>query len=271
MGLRAVKLIAVSIAVLITAWAIASAHTAHAQSPSPAEFMESANNLYNTERYHEAAQSYERLVGLGYEDEDLYYNLGNAYYKQDDLGRAILNYMRARRLAPNDEDIEANLIFVQEQTSDALESVEFGSPLASFYNAVPFASTNTVAGLMLASWALIAGSIAWWVIKSMPRAKHPATIIAGTGIALLALSVILLAGAPQADSQYEDTTIIVANEVQALSGPGPQYAEEFVLHGGAETELIEVRGNWSRISVPATELQGWVPRHTLEPVVPPAS
>ncbi|MDP6452042.1 MAG: tetratricopeptide repeat protein [SAR202 cluster bacterium] len=265
------KLVVASIAVLATAWAIAGAHTAHAQSPSPAEFMESANNLYNTERYQEAAQSYERLVGLGYEDEDLYYNLGNAYYKQDDLGRAILNYMRARRLAPRDEDIEANLTFVQEQTTDALEPIEFGSPLASFAAAIPFASTNTAAGLMLASWAIIAGSCAWWVVKSMPSVKHPATVIAGTGTAFLILSVFLLAGALQANSQYENTTIIIADEVQALSGPGPQYAEEFVLHGGAETELIEVRGNWSRISVPATELQGWVPRHTIEPVVPLAS
>jgi len=89
MGVRAVTLVVSMIAALITALALASVQTIYAQSPTPAENMASANDLYNIERYQEAAQSYERLVGLGYEDQDLFYNLGNAYYKQDDLGRAI--------------------------------------------------------------------------------------------------------------------------------------------------------------------------------------
>ena len=233
--------------------------------------MTSANDLYNIERYQEAAQTYERLVGLGYEDQYLFYNLGNAYYKQDDVGRAILNYMRAQRLAPRDEDIQVNLNFVRGQTADALEPIELGGPLASFARAMPFASINTTAALLLALWAVIAGSIAWWMAKPMPRARHPAQIIAATASALMILSAVLLTGHLMADSAYNDTTIIVASEVEVLSGPGTQYAEEFTLHSGTETELIEVRGNWTRISVPANELQGWVPRRAVESVVPPAS
>ena len=262
------KLFALTIVLLGIGWAFYGAQPAFAQSPSPADAMASANDLYNSERYQEAARSYERLVGLGHEDEDLFYNLGNAYYRQDDLGRAILNYLKAQRLAPRDGDIQANLSFVQSQTVDELEPAEFGNSLTSFANAMPFESTNTTAGLMLVAWIAFAGSIAWWVIKAMPSIKHPSLITAGITGALLVLSAILLTGSLQSESEYDDTTVIVASEVGVMSGPGPQYAEEFILHSGAETELIEVRGNWSRIRVPATDLQGWIPRRAVESVVP---
>lgn len=136
---------------------------------------------------------------------------------------------------------------------------------------MPFASINTTAALLLVLWAVIASSIAWWIAKPMPGTRHPAQIIIGAAGALMILSAVLLTGHLMADSAYNDTTIIVASEVELLSGPGAQYTEEFTLHSGTETKLIEIRGNWTRISVPATELQGWVPRHTVEPVVPSAS
>jgi len=266
-----VRFISVIIVAVAVAWAIASVHPAYAQSPTPAEFMESANDLYNIERYQEAALSYERLVGLGYEDQDLFYNLGNAYFKQDDVGRAILNYLRAQRLSPNDDDIKANLKFVREQATDASEPTESGGSLASFSNAIPYASTNTIAVLLLGLWAVIAGSIAWWILRPTLRILHPAFISAGTAGVLVILSVFLLIGALNSDSAYTDTTVIVATEVGVLSGPGDQYIEEFTLHSGTETELIEVRGNWSLIAVPSTDLRGWVPRHSVESVVPTTS
>ena len=262
------KVFALTIVLLAIGWASYGVQPAFAQSPSPVNAMASANDLYDSERYQEAARSYERLVGLGHEDEALFYNLGNAYYKQDDLGRAILNYLKAQRLDPRDGDIQANLSFVQSQTVDELKLSEFGNSLTSFANAMPFESTNTTASLMLVAWIAFAGSIAWWVVKAMPPIRHPSLITAGITGALLVLSAILLTGSLQSESEYDDTTVIVASEVGVMSGPGSQYTEEFLLHSGAETELIEVRGNWSRIRVPATDLQGWIPRRAVESVVP---
>ena len=62
------KLFALTIVLLIIGWAFYGAQPAIAQSPSPANAMASANDLYNSARYQEAARSYERLVGLGHED-----------------------------------------------------------------------------------------------------------------------------------------------------------------------------------------------------------
>ena len=71
-----------------------------AQETSATDLMTRANERYERGEYAEAAQQYEALIDLGYSDTALYFNLGNAYLESGDLGRAILNYMRARELSP---------------------------------------------------------------------------------------------------------------------------------------------------------------------------
>ena len=93
-----------------------------AQEPSPADMMAVANQRFERGEYAEAAQQYEALTGLGYRDAAVYYNLGNAYMEDDDLGRAILNYLRAEELSPRDPDIIANLDLARSRTVDQLQA-----------------------------------------------------------------------------------------------------------------------------------------------------
>jgi hypothetical protein len=58
--------------------------------------------------------------------------------------------------------------------------------------------------------------------------------------------------------------VIVAAEVDVVSGPGTQYVTEFTLHSGAEVSLIEVQGNWARLALPGSELEGWIPASAIE-------
>ena len=71
--------------------------------------MAEANRRVERGEFAEAAQQYEALIGLGYRDTAVYYNLGNAYLEDGDLGRAVLNYLRAEELSPRDPDVIANL------------------------------------------------------------------------------------------------------------------------------------------------------------------
>ena len=87
-----------------------------AKSPETAgDAMSIANQLYEAGQYAQAAQAYQQLVNQGYGDGALFYNLGNAHFKQGDYGRAILNYRRAQQLAPRDPDIETNLALARAQ------------------------------------------------------------------------------------------------------------------------------------------------------------
>ena len=89
-----------------------------AQEPSSTDLMAAANGRYERGEFAEAAQQYENLIAMGYEDTALYYNLGNAYLEGGDPGRAILNYLRAEELSPRNPNVRANLDLARSMTLD---------------------------------------------------------------------------------------------------------------------------------------------------------
>ena len=242
-----------------------------AQTPDDIAVFAAANQLYEDAEYSRAARSYERLAALGYDDPILYYNLGNAYYKQGDFGRAVLNYRRAQRLAPEDRDLAANLNLARQQVADLVERPDTSGPLVILANALSYVSFGPLAAAALAMWTAVGGAAIWALLARSQRRRSLALRTLAGAAALLALSLLALAGRAQQDAVFEDTAVVVAESVGVLSGPGQQYIAEFTLHGGAEADLVETRGNWSRISIPAADLQGWVPSGAVELIVPPAS
>ncbi|MBP2681726.1 MAG: hypothetical protein H6Q78_1589, partial [Candidatus Krumholzibacteriota bacterium] len=90
-------------------------------SPGPSRLKDlfaEGNALYEAGDYESAIDRYTSVVKAGVADKDLYYNLANAYYKIDDLGRAVLFYERAHRVAPRDRDVRENLGLVRSQLRD---------------------------------------------------------------------------------------------------------------------------------------------------------
>src|ERR1051326_9200952 len=88
-----------------------------------------ANEAYTKGNFAKAAEEYEKSIAEGYGSPELYYNLGNSYYKLDNIGKSILNYERAKKLAPQDEDIAFNLKLANQRTIDKIET-----PPALFLN-----------------------------------------------------------------------------------------------------------------------------------------
>ena len=80
-----------------------------------------ANDLYSEKNYTKSAQAYESLIDKGVHNGYLYYNLGNTYIRMGKTGPAVLNYIRARKWIPRDENLEANLKFAIQQTQDKIE------------------------------------------------------------------------------------------------------------------------------------------------------
>ena len=249
---------------LIAAAALAALPVAaSAQGPADLEAMAASNALYEGGHYEQAARSFQQLVDKGYGDPVLYYNLGNAYFKDGDTGRAILNYLRAERLSPRDGDIRANLDFARGQTLDVLESGE--SPLVTSVTSLLFRFTASELGAVaLAFWILFASCLLFLLIG-------PRRWLAWTKPAVVVTAVLLLLGGGSLGARlYVDSAsreaVIVAEEVDVVSGPGSRYTPEFTLHAGTETGLVEKRGAWARIALPGGSLQGWVPAAAVEEV-----
>ena len=88
-----------------------------------AQTFEQANQLYLQAKYPDAIAQYEKILQSGFESGELYFNLGNAYYKSGSIQKAILNYERARQLLPRDEDVQFNLQLANLQVVDKIDAV----------------------------------------------------------------------------------------------------------------------------------------------------
>ena len=235
----------------------------------PSDTMSTANHLYETGQYDQAAQAYQQLVDQGFTDNALFYNLGNAYFKSGDYGRAIVNYRRAQLLAPRDTDITTNLALARSQIVDQLE--ETGESKQGFFSAIGhwsqhWLTLNEVALLALGAWIL---SVFLLILFSTTRKgsfgrESLQYMMVGTVLALIIGITGLGSRLYVENSQPE--AVVVAPEVNVASGPGAQYVTEFTLHNGTEARLLETRGNWARLTLAGDELQGWVPANAIETV-----
>lgn len=224
------------------------------------ESLAQANHLYEAGEFVQAAAAYQTLVDNGVVDGVLYYNLGNAYFKSGDLGRAILNYRRAQRLLPRDADIAANLILARAQTKDQLGTEESGLVQFVTRTLVGWTTLNEAAALALGLWIVLCGLL----IARMVRRRwdgvllHIIMLIVAVALALCVLSV----GLRVAEARGRPPGVIVVDAVEVHSGPGTDYLTEFSLHAGAEIRVIEARPGWVRIALPG-DLQGWVSEESL--------
>ncbi len=223
----------------------------------PALFRE-ANSLYEQGDYPRAADGYREIVDGGWESAPVYYNLGNAYFKQNRLGPAILYYRRAQNLAPRDPEIDKNL----EYTRVALRDDIAARPLPRWRRV-----SGTVAGwLSLGEWVAISAGLYFltflWVLavilrRSLGKVSPP---VLKTLLPALALSAAL---AVLAFSHYRTPrAIVLAPQVSVRYGPQETDAAAFNLHEGTEVRVVRERNGWKQIALP-DGTSGWLPADSL--------
>lgn len=227
-----------------------------------------ANLLYEDSKFEEAARSYEHLARLGYQDATLYYNLGNAYYRMEDTGRALLNYLRAKRLAPFDGDIEANLALVRGSVGAPGSSNERPTPvLVQLADWTPWVSFNAAAVMSLicwlSVWAAVLASL-WHQRLRQSAAIKRAAVAAAFGFVLFGC---LAVGNHLSRSYWSQTGVVIAQSADVLEAPNTRARVEINLDAGREVSVIDTHAGWTRIRLPRTELEGWVPSANIEAVL----
>jgi hypothetical protein len=227
--------------------------------------LNSANQLYTAGHFTEGAAIYEQLIAQGGRDSALYYNLGNSYYQQGDLGRAILNYQRAAQLAPRDRDIQANLSLARAQVVEAYPEVPAG-PFDSLAKITSgWLTLNETAIIALLLWFAFGFLVLTWRLQQPGRLENSLRTIAL--VLLLFVVVASLSLGSRMLSEYNQSDgIIVAPTVTVSSSPNEQHPTDFQLHSGVEVNLLETNGDWIRISVPGEVVEGWLPLETVEQI-----
>ena len=229
----------------------------------PSDDFKSANQLYDAGKFAEAAAIYERIEP---KTAHVYYNLGNAHFREGKLGLAILDYERARRLAPRDPDILANLKFAEQR----LGVDEVNTPPRAwqrFLRSLTESRTSTEWGVyeLLALWLTVLAVGAWLYF---PRIRTGLLVIAAAGLAGFAASVLAISHEVVGD-RAAPAAIVVAGETEARFAPMADSTTHFRLAEGTRVVVREDRGQWLFVER-ADGQQGWVKSDTLKLVAPDA-
>ena len=221
-----------------------------------------ADSAYVDGQYQKAAEAYEQLLSEGVSPE-LYYNLGNCYYRMEEMPRAILAYERALRLAPGDADIRFNLQMARSKTVDKIvpESEMFFSTW--YRSVVNMASADGWARTALVSLALAIVLLLIYLFTN-PLWLRKVGFFGG----LLMLVVLLLSNVfawqqlKQADNR--SGAIIFESAVPVKSTPTVGGTDLFILHEGTRVDIIDnTMADWKEIRVPDGK-QGWVEAKQIE-------
>jgi tetratricopeptide (TPR) repeat protein len=231
---------------------------------SPKDVFQRAESLYQEERYLEAAEAYESVRELGIEDGVLYYNLGNAYFKAGQLGRAVLNYERARKLLPADEDVRANLAFASELVSDAVEPLPLPLFVAWAVDLYRTIGTNALARVVSVSFLFGGLAVSILLSDRWPGLRSAALVaLAAAGVVALVCGTSLAFKLRAEASRVE--AIVVSENAYVRSGPGetsPRLAE---IHEGLKVRVLGRREGWLQVSL-ANGITGWIPEEQLEEI-----
>jgi tetratricopeptide (TPR) repeat protein len=231
---------------------------------SPQDVFRRAESLYQEERYLEAAEAYESIRELGIEDGVLYYNLGNAYFKAGRLGLAVLNYERAQKLLPADEDVRANLAFASELVSEAVEPLPLPLLVSWAVDLYRSTSTNALARLLSLSFLVAGISVSLLLSERWSGLRNAAlaTLIV-TGVLALASGTSLAFKLSAESGRVE--AVVVSENAYVRSGPGetsPRLAE---IHEGLKVRVLGAREGWLQVSL-ANGITGWIPAEQLEEI-----
>ncbi|MBU0732524.1 MAG: tetratricopeptide repeat protein [Proteobacteria bacterium] len=209
-----------------------------------------ANQSYRENKFQEAIEGYLRLIRSGHGGGQVYYNLGNAYFRASQLGRAILEYERALLLMPRDPDLKFNLSHARDQTRDAI--LESRGSMGTVFFWLGSFSLNEL------FWCLAVLNILLWaalLIRLFHRAEWLYYML------LLIVSCWFVAGLSFGLKCYlvssDDRAVILQKEVNILAGPETDDTVLFKLHEGTLVNQERKEDGWSLVCLP-DQKRGWI-------------
>jgi len=217
------------------------------------------NLAYREGRYEEAVAKYEEIVSSGKESGNLYYNLGNGYLKLNQVGKAILNYERAKDLMPRDSDLNANYKLALMERQGV--SVSSRRPLwQRFIEALgDFCTINEIFGLALLLGGLLALCHLCSLYGEWPRKIYMTlyTIMGGIFVLLALIFILSLV--------VNNNQAVIIADAEAKFEPREEATTYFDLKQGHKVRIIKPISEWYKIERPDGK-KGWLLKDKLEEI-----
>ncbi len=236
---------------------------ARAAQSYPDSLWTSGVAAYTAGDYASACRDWEAVRATGLMSRELYYNLGNAYFKSGEMGPAILWYERALRLDPSDADVRYNLEFARSQTQDRIEEVPEIFFEAWGHKLCYLLASNTWAALSLVFLALTV-ALALLFLLGSTTGRRRLGFFAGLVTLLLALLGWDFAQWQRSEALQQDRAVIMRPVSSVKSSPSADTAKDlFILHEGTRVKILDEISGYTNIEI-ADGRQGWLPSGDME-------
>lgn len=224
--------------------------------------FEKGNELYNDGKFQDAINTYEGILQTDYHSAELYFNLGNAYYKLNRIAPSIYYYEKALMLSPKDKDILNNIAFARNMTVDAIEvipEIGFSKIFLNATNAFGFDMWAVLSIAFVVLFVLL--FLAYYFSYSTVRKRLS---FLGSVVSLsLALIMLVFAFQKYEYDQNYNPAIVFVHESEIKSEPNLRSEISFLLHEGTKVEVLEkYNENWVKIRL-ADGLTGWIPSEDI--------
>lgn len=233
-------------------------------SQEPQTLINIANNAYNEGMYDSALNVYHLVENEKLESGELFYNMGNTYFKKNNIASAILYYEKAKKLSPNDDDIDYNLRIANSLIVDKIDRVPelfYERWWAYFYNMFN-ADTWTIISLI--SWFILVFFIGLFIISKSRNRKKLAFYL-GLVFLITSLATFGLASQKYYYGKENREAIIFTPTITVKSSPTMNAVDLFVVHEGTKIYILDEVQDWVKIRIQDGSI-GWLPLSSLQKI-----
>lgn len=221
-----------------------------------------ATEAYNTSDYNKAIENYLKIIETGQHSSELYFNLGNSYYKLNQVAPSIYYYEKALLLKPNDAEILNNLGYAQNMTLDAIELMpETG--LSKIYKDITgqlsFDQWGYAAVIFMLLFVLL--YIAFYYLQY--ATKKRIAFISSLIFLILAVVSVIFAFLQYNDFQADKPAIVFDDEIKITSEPNKSSQTVFTLHEGTKLQVLEELKGYKKIRI-ADGQTGWLTSESIK-------
>ena len=225
--------------------------------------FEKANEFYNNGDFDSAVSLYEDILEANLHSAELYYNLGNSYYKLNKIAPSIYYYEKALLLSPRDKDVLNNLRFAQKMTVDNINDVPKLGLIKLINSSVNLFKTDHWAIICIILMILFVLLFLAYYLTNRTRTKRLFFIMEGVVLAFLILSFVLTNKKLDRDNNLK-YGIIFSQEIELKSEPNLKSETLYLLHEGTKVQLVNSFTNsWTKILL-SDGKTGWLPNSAFK-------
>lgn len=230
----------------------------------PLQRAQLADSAYRIADYEQAASLYEEVLASGFASPDLYYNLGNTYYRLDRFGLAILNYERALRLRPGMSDARDNLALANSHTVDRIAELPRLFVVNWYIALITRISPSSWRVITLLFFILCLAAVTVIALSRNVTLRKSALAVAIAAAVLFILSLLLMiASTSHFNARAE--AIVMEPSVTVKSSPEHQSADKLILHEGTKVTISETLSGWHKITL-SDGTTGWCESSAIEQI-----